>query len=68
MRATTLQDLRRVLPAMQEQKSALDKIVEQMTAATGFNGLSDKLQRWGWTDEFGNSVTWQRWYKARFAR
>jgi hypothetical protein len=56
-----LQDLRRELPRGPEPKSALDTIVEQLTAVTNSTGLHERLVSWGWVAPDGNSRTWDHW-------
>jgi hypothetical protein len=63
-----LDDLRRELPRGPEPKSALDRIVEQLATATGYSALVDKLVTWGWQDEAGRSLTWERWNTKRWGR
>jgi hypothetical protein len=60
--SVALQDLRGSLPAgPSAQRSALDRIVDQLTTATNSNSLRAQLADWGWTDESGRSLNWRHW-------
>jgi len=57
----TLDDLRHDLPRGPEQKSALDRIVDQLTDATNSRGLHEKLVSLGWITPEGRERGWEHW-------